>query len=214
MKRRQHALIDANDVTLVLVFLVALVFALKGFASGVEGAQAAGEAHGATGHGAPHEIPKVVFYQAVNVSGLILLFYFLLRKKAKLFFEERHEKVAEAIDQAKQAHEEAQKRHEHYKLQIKSLETEADSHIDAVHREGEEAKQRMIAEAKLVAKNIEAEARKSAANEIEAAKLKLRDEVVGAALVLAREALSKSVAQNDQHRLQQEFVDKIQAVGK
>ena len=157
-------------------------------------------------------IPRIVFYQALNFFGLIVILFYLTKSKVKDFYFQRHKTLTAALTEAKRIREEAEKKHQEYTIKIQDLEKQADAVIEKIRLEGEQAKNRMIAEAKTLAQAIDLEAKRTASNEIEKAKAELYDEVLQQALDGARGILEKSIAANDQKRLQREFVDKIEAV--
>ncbi len=159
-----------------------------------------------------HEIPKVVFYQAINFFCLVGLLYYFLRKPAKAYFAKRHDDLTSAIREAKRLKEEAEAKHQEYVLKIRNLETESTRILNQIRAEGEASKIRMIEEAKRISESIETEAKRAANNEVEKARAELYDEVLEQALAGARALLTKSVAEKDQLRLQKEFVEKIEAV--
>jgi F-type H+-transporting ATPase subunit b len=157
-------------------------------------------------------IPRIVFYQALNFFGLIAILIYLVRSKVSAFFFERHKTLTAALTEAKKIREDAEKKHQEYTIKIQNLENQSDSLIDQIRREGEEAKSRMIEEAKSLAAAIEVESKRSAQNEIDRAKSEIYDDVLQQALTGAHTLLEKSIAANDQQRLQREFVEKIEAV--
>jgi F-type H+-transporting ATPase subunit b len=191
-----------NYRNLLLVFcLLAFIFLLSLASLGSEG-EALSE----------HSIPKVVLYQAVNFFGLLLIMYFALRKKVSAYFSRRHDDLTAVLLEAKKQKEEAEQKHQRYSLKIKNLEKEGAKVLDQIRIEGEESKKRIVEEAKRISESIQIEAKRSADNESEKARAELYGEVLEQALSGARALLVKSVVDNDQRRLQKEFVEKIEAV--
>jgi F-type H+-transporting ATPase subunit b len=159
-----------------------------------------------------HEIPKIVFYQAINFFCLVGLLYYFLRKPVKAHFAKRHNDLTTAIREAKKLKDEAEAKRQEYVLKIKTLESESAKILNQIRTEGESSKLRIIEEAKRISELIQTEAKRAANNEIEKARAELYDEVLEQALAGARTLLTKSVAEKDQLRLQKEFVEKIEAV--
>lgn len=174
------------------------------------GGEHAAEAH--SGHHVPTEIPKSVPFQALNFFLFIALLVFLLRKAVKAFFATRHDQLMKAVREARKAQELAEQKHKEYQEKLRTLEKTANSSLEDTRREAEEYRARMIKEAKQIAANIEEEARKTADYEIARAKVQLREQAINEALEVARQAISKSIAESDQQRLQNEFVEKIRVV--
>jgi F-type H+-transporting ATPase subunit b len=159
-----------------------------------------------------HGVPKIVIYQALNFFGLLLILYFVIKNKVSSFFVARHKTLTAAITEAQRMRTEAAKLHEEYSVKIQNLEREADNMLNQMKREGKEAKQRLLDEAKKLAEAIEREAKRTAENEVGRAKSELYEDVLQQSLEGARMLLSKTVVDNDQRRLQKEFVEKIEAV--
>ncbi len=164
--------------------------------------------------GAAHEggIPQIVFYQAINFFGVVLLLFFIGRKKVSGFFNKRYEALAGAVREAKLLKEAAEKKHEEYTVKIQNLNRESEKILQQIRADGEETRRKIIEEAQRVAAAIQVEAQRAAANEIERAKVHLYEEVLQQALDGAHVLLTKSIAEGDQKRLQKEFVEKIEAV--
>jgi F-type H+-transporting ATPase subunit b len=163
-------------------------------------------------HEALQHIPKTVGYQAFNFFGLVIILAFVLRTRVADFFTGRHDKLVQAVTEARRVQEEAARKHQDYQVRLQTLERQAEAQIENIRREGEEYRKRLIEEARLVAKNIGTEAERTAKAETEKAKAALREEVLQQALGLARQSLKTSVVEKDQQRLQKEFVEKIQVV--
>jgi F-type H+-transporting ATPase subunit b len=159
-----------------------------------------------------HEIPKVVFYQAINFFCLVGLLYYFLRKPVKAHFTKRHDDLTSALREAKKLKEEAEVKHQEYVLKIRNLENESAKILNQIKAEGEASKLRMIDEGKRISEAIQSEAKRTANNQIEKARAELYEEILEQALTGARTLLTKSVAEKDQLRLQREFVEKIEAV--
>ena len=141
----------------------------------------------------------------------IFLVYFL-KPKVGAFFNGRRETVLAALKEANRIKTEAENKHQEYVIKIQELQKEQDSVLEQIRRDGEETRKRIMEEAKRLSENIKNEAARAAETEVEKARSELYDEVLQQALDGARALLVKSVAENDQRRLQKEFVEKIEVV--
>jgi len=157
-------------------------------------------------------VPRIVLYQALNFFGLLIILFFVVKNKVGGFFAKRHETLTLALNEAKKQKQEAEKRHQEYVIKIQNLERDATVFIDQIKKDAEESKKRIIEEAIKLVEVVRQEAKRSAENEIEKAKAQLYDEVLQQSLDGARGLLGESIAENDQRRLQKEFVEKIEAV--
>ncbi|MCC6276689.1 MAG: ATP synthase F0 subunit B [Oligoflexia bacterium] len=166
-----------------------------------------------TGH---HEVDlghalKTVGFQALNFFGLVAILAYFLGPKIKEYFKSRNQSFSKALEEAQRVRIEAEQKHAEYSVKLQKLEQESKSMLEQVSKEGAERKQRIIEEARRLAANIEIEAKRAAQNEIERAKAEIYNELLDESLSGARALLDKTVAENDQRRLQKEFVTKIGA---
>ena len=182
-----------------LVFVAVSLFAIGAFAEEATGVAETG-------------VPRMVYYQAFNFFALIAILVYFLKSKVGPFFKKRHDDVVEALKEANRIKTEAENKHQEYVIKIQELQREQDSVLEQMRRDGEDSRKRIMEEAKRISENIKLEARRAAETEMEKARAELYDEVLQQALEGARTLLVKSVAENDQRRLQKEFVEKIEVV--
>lgn len=169
-------------------------------------AHAAGGGHGADG------VPGIVTYQAINFVLYAALLFFLLRKPIKNFFKGREDSFKQALIKAEAARADAEKKRQEIQERLTKLEATADQSIAQAKAEAEALKNKIIQEAQELSKNLKDEARRTADIEIERAKLELRSDMLHQAVALSQKMLIDKIADNDQKRLQTEFVEKIQVV--
>jgi len=173
----------------------------------------AGEAaHAATGdsHGIPWGALGV---QAFNVTVLVTILFFVLRKVAVAHFAGRAKDYTELVQRAEMAKVEAERGHREIKERLEKLEAGAEQSLVQARREAEELKVRMIDEARAVSERLQTEAQRTINTEIEKAKAELRHELLQSALATSHEVLKSSLSTTEQKKLQNEFVEKIQVVG-
>lgn len=170
-------------------------------------ALAAGDSHG-DGH-----IPvKAILVQAGNFGAFLLLIYFVSRKKVAAFLVSREERFHQARIKAEAARAEAEKTKREIQTRLAQLEATAATSVSQARAEAEELKKKITQEARSLAKNLREEATRTAQNEIERAKFELRTEMLKQSMDTARKILGEKMAEPDQKRLQNEFVEKIQVV--
>src|SRR5947208_3449106 len=90
------------------------------------------------GHG--EGIPKIVYYQALNFFGLLLIMFFIVKGKVSGFFNKRREELTKAIGESRRLKEEAEKKHEEYSIKIQTLEKETEASMEKIRQDGEAAK--------------------------------------------------------------------------
>jgi F-type H+-transporting ATPase subunit b len=162
----------------------------------------------------PHVIPwgtiGVEVFNFVFLAGLLV---YLLRITVIEHFQGRLRAYTELVERAKNARMEAEQAHRDIASKLEQLQGSADESIKRAQSESLDLKNKMIAEAKSVARRMEEEAQRTIIVEIENARGELRDDLLHKAIESARESLKKTIGSSEQIRLQSEFADKIQVVG-
>lgn len=168
-------------------------------------------------HSAHHEAHGIpwdnLFVQGLNFFLLIGLLVYLMRKSVRAHFENRAREYQELVERAESARSQAEAGKLEIEKRLARLQTSSEQNVAQARSEAEELKARMRNEAEVLAKRLEEEARRTAQIELEKATLQLRKELLTRALAESRESLSKNLSSNEQKKLQNEFVEKIQVVG-
>lgn len=168
--------------------------------------------HGA--HAGGHEVPwSSLGVQAFNFVFLFLVLFVVLRKSVAVHFENRAREYSELVERAEAAKAEAEKGKIEIQSRLEKLQASAANTVNQARSEAEELRRRLIDEAQGLAVKLEQEARRTAAVELEKSKAELRRELLKGALENATQTLSKDLSANEQKKLQNEFVEKIQVVG-
>lgn len=154
-----------------------------------------------------------IFVQAFNFVFLFGVLAFFLRKPLKAHFAQRAQTYQELVDRAEAARKEAEQTHHAIKERLTKLESSAEQSVERARSEAAELRSRMLQEAKMLAQKLEQEAQRTAMHELEKAKAELRKELLQKALANSEETLKKSLGTNEQKKLQNEFVQKIEVVG-
>jgi F-type H+-transporting ATPase subunit b len=91
------------------------------------------------------------------------------------------------------------------------LEQEAEKLVEEYIRQGNEAKARIIEEAKKAAEKLEEQARRNIENEFNQAKIKLQQDTLEKALVNAETLIKNKITAQDQDKLVDEYLEKVVA---
>lgn len=180
-------------------------------------AQATGTEHATAAHGDAHhnEIPwGSIGVQAFNCGLLFALLFVLLRKGVKAHFAERAVSYQNLVDRAENARREAQRNHDEMKQRLENLESSALQNETRARNEAQELRTRLMVEAKDLTKKMEEDVKRTTAVELEKAKASLRKELLQSALASSAEFLKKGLGSSDQKKLQNEFAEKIEVVGR
>jgi len=91
------------------------------------------------------------------------------------------------------------------------LEQEAEKLIEEYIRQGNEAKARIIDEAKKTVEKLEEQARRNIEHEFKQAKIKLQQNILEKALVNAETLIKNNITTQDQDKLVDEYLEKVVA---
>ena len=106
---------------------------------------------------------------------------------------------------------EAEKQLAEYSEKLSRLEKESEKIIEEYIKQGYEAKARILKEAEMAAKTALIQARRNIEHEFGQAKLKLQEEIIETSLVKAEEILIEKISGEDQDRLVDEYLRKVEA---
>jgi F-type H+-transporting ATPase subunit b len=98
-----------------------------------------------------------------------------------------------------------------YNERLSHLEQEAEKLIQEYIRQGNEAKARIIDEAKKTVEKLEEHARRNIEHEFKQAKTKLQQDILEKALVNAETLIKDSITTQDQDKLVDEYLEKVVA---
>ncbi len=173
-------------------------------------------AYAANGHGehevGPVEVPRVVLYQAINVAILFGgLFYFLKSTVVKHYADRKANYLA-AAQKSQAAREQAEKQFVEIKHKLEQLQSGEDESISRAKAEAANLKRSLIKEAQEMVLRIKHEAEELAKIETQKAQVHLREELLKDALEASKTVLTKDIGSADHQKLQNEFINKVQAV--
>lgn len=177
--------------------------------------QAAEGAHQAAEAGAHHAaagIPTAVYLQVANFAIYAAALIYFLRKPIKSFFKNRETGYKQALVKAESARRDAEKMKREIQQRLRDLDSTADDSLDKARAEAATLKLQIQQDAQTLAERLRTEANRTAQLEVERARNLLREEMLKQSLALSEKLLADKMADNDQKRLQTEFVDKIQEV--
>lgn len=166
-------------------------------------------ASGETGHAADGVLFKDFLYRCLNFAitiGIIVYFVFKPMKKA---LAERSKKVATMLEEAKLARSEAEECYREAEQKLKTASEDIERVYLAIRQEGEMEREKIIANAQAMAEKIQAEAGRSARQEVENARLQLRGEAASLALKVAEQLIKKNISPEDHDRLLDEYLKNV-----
>lgn len=165
----------------------------------------------ADGHHAEGGLPTVVILQAINFllyAGLVVYF---ARGPISNYFKNRQANFYSAMKRADAARAEAQAKRSEIQTRLAKLEATRDESIQKARNEAAQLRDQIVNEAKALSEKLRGDAERTAMIEVERAKLSLREDLLNQSVQMAQRILTDKMQDQDQKRLQEEFVTKIQA---
>ncbi len=150
-------------------------------------------------------------YKVMNFSVLAIGLFFLLRKPTSQALNSRIKGIKDQLDELETKKKTAEKQLAEYNEKFSQLEQEAQTLIEDYIRQGNEAKTRIIEEAKQAAEKFEEQAQRNIAHEFKQAKIKLQEEILDKALVKTEEIIKNKITAQDQEKLVDEYLEKVVA---
>jgi F-type H+-transporting ATPase subunit b len=160
------------------------------------------------GEGGSKQILEMV-WKLVNFLILMALLWKLLADKVKTYFSDRRVEIAQMIEQADKAKEDAEKQYAEIEQKLKNVEKDIQEIKDAIMGELEGEKERIIKEGKTSADRILQQARWSAEQEVVKARNELKNHVVEMAGDMASGMITRSMTPEDQKKILEEYLDKV-----
>ena len=181
-----------------------VLFAVSGvlIATGVAIASTAG------GHGEGGWAPTDT-YRVMNFAVLAIALFFLLRKPATQFLNDRIHGIRQQLSDLEEQKKAAERKLAEYNDKLSALNLETEKIIDQYRKQGEAARQKILQEAETAAAKLEEQARRTIENEFAQAKLKLESEIFEKAIAKAESKLKNLITDNDQEQLVQEYLNKV-----
>jgi F-type H+-transporting ATPase subunit b len=186
--------------SIILFIVTALLFFFVGAALGASGGE-----HGPKGWVATDT------YRVMNFSVLFLGLFFLLRKPIAQFFGARIKGIEDQLSELETKKKDARQKLEEYTAKLAQLDQEGQKIVDDYIRQGNEARERILKEAESLADKLKEQALRNIDYEINQAKLRLQEEVLGKAIVKAEEIIKNEITIEDHDRLVDEYLKKVVA---
>ena len=172
---------------------------------------AVGTASAASGEGGAKGWIATDTYRVMNFVVLLAALIFVLRKPVKQALSSRIKTIKEQLEDLQAQKAEAEKRLAQYNEKLSQLEGEAEKIVKGYIQQGNEAKAKIIKEAEATAEKLQQQAKRNIEHEFGKARQELQKDVVEKSLVQAEEMLKKSITDQDQDKLVNEYLDKVVA---
>lgn len=153
-----------------------------------------------------------VIWQIIAFVLLVIFLVKVLKKPMMTFLVKRKEEVKNSLDQAKKKEMEAQRILGEWEKKIESMSQEITALHQAIQREGEMERQRIVARAQEEGERIRKQAQVIAEQEVKKARASLKKEMVELSIEWAENLLKKAIQPQDQERLVKEYIGKMKEI--
>ena len=150
-------------------------------------------------------------YKVMNFAVLAIGLFLILRKPVSQALDSRIKGIKDQLNELETKKKEAEKELVKYNERFSLLEQEAEKLVKEYIRQGNEAKARIIEEAKKAAEKLEEQARRNIENEFKQAKIQLQQDTLEKALVNAETLIKNNITAQDQDKLVDEYLEKVVA---
>lgn len=150
-------------------------------------------------------------YKVMNFSVLAIGLFLILRKPVSQALGSRIKGIKDQLSELEAKKKDAEKELVKYNERLSHLEQESEKLIEEYIRQGNEAKARIIDEAKNTVEKLEEQARRNIEHEFKQAKIKLQQDILEKALVNAETLIKNKITTQDQDKLVDEYLEKVVA---
>ena len=151
------------------------------------------------------------WFRVMNFTVLAIALVFLLRKPLSQALGARIKGIKDQLEDLEARKAEAEKQLAEYSEKLSRLEKESDKIVEDYIKQGNEAKARILKEAESAAEKLQIQARRNIEHEFKQAKLKLQVEIFETSLAKAEEIIIGKISGEDQDRLVDEYLRKVEA---
>jgi len=184
--------------TVLLLFIFHFSLVSIAYASGV------GE------EGSAEAIAKDYLWKIINFGILFFIIFKFGKKPLQDFLKKRAELIEKSLKEAKEAKELAQKALAEVEERLKARDREIREMVSSAKESGEKEKARLIEEGSRMKEKILEQAMANIAYEVKMAKKTIMDEAAAIAIELAEEKLKEKLTQEEQLKLLEESLAKIE----
>ena len=151
------------------------------------------------------------WFRVMNFAVLAIALVFILRKPLSQALGSRITGIKDQLEDLEARKAEAEKQLAEYSEKLSRLEKESEQIVEDYIKQGHEAKARILKEAESAAEKLQIQARRNIEHEFKQAKFKLQEEIFESSLAKAEEILKGRISGDDQDRLVDEYLRKVEA---
>ncbi len=151
------------------------------------------------------------WFRVMNFAVLVIVLVYVLRKPLSQALGARIKGIKNQLEDVEARKAEAEKQLAEYNQKLSRLEKESEKIVEDYIKQGNEAKARILKEAESAAEKLQVQARRNIEHEFKQAKLKLQEEIFETSLAKAEEIIIGKISGEDQDRLVDEYLRKVEA---
>jgi F-type H+-transporting ATPase subunit b len=151
------------------------------------------------------------WFRVMNFTVLAIALVFVLRKPLSQALGARITGIKDQLEDLETRKAEAEKQLAEYNEKLSRLEKESEKIVEDYIKQGNEAKARILKEAESAAEKLQTQARRNIEHEFKQAKFKLQEEIFETSMAKAEEILKGKISGDDQDRLVDEYLRKVEA---
>ncbi len=151
-----------------------------------------------------------LLYRFINFALLVIILFFVVKKTAlKDFFVARREEIGKRLEGLQKEKDTAENRYQELEQKLKEFEKSREEILERFRAEGEAEKEKIISHAKARASQILDQVDETIEREVQAARDRLRQELVEIAAGKAEEIVRREINDKDQDHLVNEFIERL-----
>ena len=166
-------------------------------------------AAGDGGHADSGAVLKDFIYRCFNFALMVGLLAYFVTKPIRKGLKGRTEEIENKLAEAEAAKEAAEAKHREYSEKLAKATEEIASIAASIRREGEMERDKIIANARATAEQMLEEAKLEAAYRVRQARRQLRREVIEEAVRISEESVRTAIGSRDQQRLIREYLQEL-----
>jgi F-type H+-transporting ATPase subunit b len=153
---------------------------------------------------------KDFIWRVVDFAVLVgIIVWALAKQNVKGGLKARQDGIEATLREATAARDAAERKLKEYTAKLDSANKEIDELSAGIKRDAEAEKVRMIAEAGVMAEKIKVQAKQTAAQEVQNARITLRQEAAHLAVELAEKKIKENITKIDQDKLVGDYLSKV-----
>ena len=151
-----------------------------------------------------------LLYRFINFALLVIILFFVIRKTSlKDFFSARREEIGKKLETLQKEKNSAENRYKELERKLKEFEKTREEILERFMAEGEAEKEKIISQAKARASQILDQVDGTIQREVQAARDRLRAELIEIAAGKAEEIVRREINDKDQEHLVNEFIERL-----